>query len=110
MHPGRDARASGRLDQPRFRICDLLHRAECGFGGDWLHDAPGVDETLLAHSRFCFGHWIDWYMQEGYNPDVPGSNYHAKYVLAKAFVAVGVGSEDAREATRLGGTSWTKCI
>ena len=61
---------------------------------DWLHDAPGVDETLRAHARARFKAWTDWYDTDGYLNKTPGSNYHAGYVFAKTLIAVAEGNED----------------
>ena len=32
---------------------------------DWLHDAPGVDESLRSHTRMCLTNWVDYYAQHG---------------------------------------------
>jgi hypothetical protein len=61
---------------------------------DWLHDAPGIDETLRAHARARFKAWTDWYDTSGYLNTTPGSNYHSGYVLAKTIFAVAAGGED----------------
>jgi hypothetical protein len=61
---------------------------------DWLHDAPGVDDALLEHTRYCFKAWIDYYTEEGYLHDVPGANYQAGYVAAKTLIAVAEAGED----------------
>jgi hypothetical protein len=65
---------------------------------DWLHDAPGVDETLRAHARARFGAWTTWYDTQGYLNHTPGSNYHAGYVFAKTIMAVAVAGEDGARA------------
>src|SRR5258708_3390335 len=61
---------------------------------DWLHDAPGIDQSLRKDSRVCFGSWISWYTHDGYLHTTPGSNYHAGYVLAKTLIAVATAGED----------------
>ena len=68
---------------------------------DWLHDAPGVDETLRRQSRDCFRAWIDWYTADGYLNRVPGANYHAGYVVAKTLIAIAVSGEDAGDGAGL---------
>ena len=60
---------------------------------DWLHDAPGVDEALRAHTRDCLAGWMDWYTKDGYLHEQPGANYHAGFVMAKTMVAVATAGE-----------------
>src|SRR5579862_10056317 len=42
---------------------------------DWLHDAPGMTETLRGHARDRFAAWTSWYAASGYLAHTPGSNY-----------------------------------
>jgi hypothetical protein len=60
---------------------------------DWLHGAPGMDEGLRAQARGCFAAWVDWYTRRGYLRTMPGANYHAGYVVAKALIAVATAGE-----------------
>jgi len=73
---------------------------------DWLHDAPGVDEPLRAHTRACFKEWVDWYTATGYLNDEPGANYHAGYVAAKSLIAVA----EAGEAGADGDRHWNEAV
>lgn len=73
---------------------------------DWLHDAPGVDEPLRAHTRACFKEWVDWYTTTGYLRDEPGGNYHAGFVAAKSLIAVA----EAGEAGADGDRHWTEAV
>jgi hypothetical protein len=68
---------------------------------DWLHDAPGVDEALLAHTRMCLTNWVDYYTQYGYHRDEPGANYNAGYVIGKTLAAIAMGGENGADSDRL---------
>ena len=72
---------------------------------DWLYDAPGVDDALRRESRDCFSSWIDWYTKSGYLNTMPGANYHAGFVLAKALVAVAIAGDDPR-----GDRAWSEVV
>jgi len=65
---------------------------------DWLHDAPGVDTTLLAAARERFAAWVTWYDASGYMKAMPGSNYHAGYVFAKTLIAIAEAGEGGNDA------------
>jgi len=73
---------------------------------DWLYNAPGVDDALRSHTRFCLTSWIDFYTQEGYLRTEPGSNYNAGYVAAKTFTAIAFGTDAGADGDRL----WTETI
>ncbi len=68
---------------------------------DWLHDAPGVDDALRSHTRFCLQNWVDYYTAKGYHNNEPGSNYNAGYVAGKAFAAVALGGENGPDGDRI---------
>jgi MYXO-CTERM domain-containing protein len=77
---------------------------------DWLHDAPGVDETLRARARQRFKAWTDWYdptrgltdeTRNGYNYDVAGANYHAGWLAGSALIAVAQAGEAGASGTAL---------
>ncbi len=70
---------------------------------DWLHDAPGVSETLLAHARERFDAWVTYYAQQGYLRDLPGANYEAGYAFATTLIAIAEGGE----AGSAGDTHWS---
>ncbi len=67
---------------------------------DWLHDAPGVDASLLETSRARFKAWVDWEQANGYLRDVPGSNYQAGYVIGKTMIAIAASGEDDGSAAK----------
>jgi hypothetical protein len=60
---------------------------------DWLHDAVGVDASLLSQTRTCLTAWLDNYTLRGYNRSQPGSNYHAGFAVAKTLAAIAFGNE-----------------
>jgi hypothetical protein len=60
---------------------------------DWLHDAPGVDASLLGQTRTCLTAWLDNYTLRGYNRAQPGSNYHAGFAVGKTLAAIAFGNE-----------------
>ena len=73
---------------------------------DWLHDAPGVDASLLQTSRDRFKVWTDWEEANGYLHDVAGSNYQAGYVLGKTMIAIAASGEDDGSAAKY----WTDVV
>jgi MYXO-CTERM domain-containing protein len=60
---------------------------------DWLHDAPGMTETLRAHARERFNAWVTYYTANGYLKDLPGANYEAGYAFATTLIAIAEGGE-----------------
>jgi hypothetical protein len=60
---------------------------------DWLHDAPGVTETMRAHARERFNAWVSYYASNGYLRDMAGSNYEAGFEFASTLIAVAEGGE-----------------
>ena len=73
---------------------------------DWLHDAPGVSEELLARSRSRFAAWVDYYSSSGYLRDMPGANYQAGYLFAATLIAVA----EAGEAGSAGDEHWATVV
>lgn len=73
---------------------------------DWLHDAPGVDDALRAHTRVCLTAWVDYYTQRGYHNDEAGANYNAGFVVGKAMAAVALGGDAGADGDRL----WTETV
>ena len=69
---------------------------------DWLHDAPGVSESLRAHARDRFAAWVDYYSASGYLRDMPGANYQAGYLFAATLIAIA----EAGEAGAAGDAHW----
>jgi len=70
---------------------------------DWLHDAPGVTETLRAHARDRFDAWVTYYTDSGYLRHMPGANYEAGYAFAATLIAIA----EAGEAGAKGDAHWT---
>ena len=68
---------------------------------DWLHDAPGVDAALLAHTRTCLGAWVDYY-NEGRLPQrrSPARTTTPSYALGKTLTAIALGGEDGANSDR----------
>jgi MYXO-CTERM domain-containing protein len=60
---------------------------------DWLHDAPGVTESLRAHARARFDAWMSFYSTSGYLRSMPGANYQAGYLFAATLIAIAEGGE-----------------
>jgi hypothetical protein len=73
---------------------------------DWLHDAPGVDATLLSHTRTCLSAWVDYYTMSGYHNEEAGSNYNAGYVIGKSLTAIALGGENGATSDRI----WTETV
>src|SRR6185295_1833330 len=73
---------------------------------DWLHDAPGVDEALRAHTRLCLTNWVDYYTEAGYHRDEAGSNYNAGYVIGKSLTAIAFAGENGANGDR----QWTETV
>ena len=73
---------------------------------DWLHDAPGVDEALRAHTRTCLTNWVDYYTQHGYHKGEAGANYNAGYVIGKTLTAIAFGGENGSDGDRL----WAEAV
>jgi hypothetical protein len=63
-------------------------------GLDWLHDAPGVDDTLRAHAISLLTVYSNWYGQNGYMKGEPESNYFTGYFIATWAAAIAVGADD----------------
>jgi MYXO-CTERM domain-containing protein len=83
-------------------------------GYDWLHDAPGMTETLRAHARARFKAWTDNYPDDscGYRASDPGTNYHAGYLWGATLIAIAEGGEAGADGNalwaRVTGTIWTE--
>lgn len=60
---------------------------------DWLHDAPGMTESLRAKMRGRFAKWIEWYSTKGYLKNMAGANYQAGYAFSAAMIAIAEGGE-----------------
>ena len=73
---------------------------------DWLHDAPGVDDSLRAHARERFAAWTHWYDTMGYHKDQPGANYHAGYTFAESMIAIAEGGEAGADGDKV----WTHVV
>ena len=71
-----------------------------------MHDAPGVDASLLSHTRTCLSAWVDYYTTSGYHHDEAGSNYNAGYVIGKTLTAIALGGENGATSDRI----WTETV
>lgn len=69
---------------------------------DWLHDAPGVTESLRAHARARFDTWVSYYSSQGYLRHMAGANYEAGFVFASTLIAIA----EAGEAGAAGDSHW----
>jgi MYXO-CTERM domain-containing protein len=69
---------------------------------DWLHDAPGMTDDLLAHARERFNAWVTYYTDTGYLRDLAGANYEAGYAFAATLIAIAEGGEAGAD----GDTHW----
>ena len=70
-------------------------------GYDWLHDYSGMTEDIRARARHRFAAWLKWYLQHGYRPRSPGTNYQAAYLLGATMIAIAQGSEAGADSTKL---------
>ena len=77
------------------------HAVYAAIGYDWLHDAPGVDDALLAHARARFKAWSDWYLVDGYLVHEPGANYQAGFVFGTTLIAIAEGGEAGADGDAL---------
>ena len=73
-------------------------------GLDWLHDAPGVDDTLRTHAISLIKVFTDWYAANGYLRDDPGNNYFTGYFIALWASAIAIGTDDMT----IGPALWAK--
>ncbi|HEY0190122.1 MAG TPA: hypothetical protein VGC42_03315 [Kofleriaceae bacterium] len=65
---------------------------------DWLHDFPGMTPELRAKARRRWAAWIKRYVDKGYHPRDPATNYQAGFLIAATMIAVAEGSEAAEES------------
>ncbi len=75
---------------------------------DWLHDQ--LTPAQRAHARARWNAWLARYLEKGYRPHDPGSNYQAGYITAATLIAVaeaGEGDSDDLWKTVVG-TIWAK--
>jgi hypothetical protein len=60
---------------------------------DWLHDHKLMTEDLRKKARGRFKAWLEWYIDHGYRPRSPGTNYHAGYLVGATFISIAQGNE-----------------
>jgi hypothetical protein len=72
---------------------------------DWLNSAPGVSSDLLQQTQVCLTNWLDYYTAWGYHNTQAGANYNAGYVVAKAFTAIALGTDNGAD-----GHLWTQVL
>jgi len=73
---------------------------------DWLHDHKLMTEALRTKARGRFKAWLDWYIDTGYRPRSPGTNYHAGYLVGATLISIAQGGE----AGPYGGTLWKHVV
>lgn len=66
---------------------------------DWLH--AHLTPELRAKARRRWAAWLRWYRDHGYRARVPGSNYHAGYLVSATLIAVAQGGEAGAQGERL---------
>lgn len=77
---------------------------------DWLHDQLTPDQR--AHARARWKAWLARYLEKGYRPHDPGSNYQAGYITAATLIAVAQAGEAGDDGAQLwktvADTIWAK--
>jgi hypothetical protein len=66
---------------------------------DWLFERLSVDQRAKARGRWAA--WLGWYRQHGYRARVPGTNYHAGYLVAATMIAVAQAGEGGDGSAQL---------
>ncbi|HET9624287.1 MAG TPA: hypothetical protein VFP84_23100, partial [Kofleriaceae bacterium] len=64
---------------------------------DWLHDFPGMTPELRARARQRWAAWLKRYLDKGYHPRDPATNYQAGFLTAATMIAIAQGGEAAEE-------------
>src|SRR5581483_12248050 len=62
---------------------------------DWLHDQIAPDLRRRARQRWAV--WLKRYLDKGYHPRDPATNYQAGFLLAATMIAIAQGGEAAEE-------------
>ncbi len=75
---------------------------------DWLHDQ--MPPALRDKARARWKAWLGWYRAKGYRHDVPGTNYHAGYLLAATAIAIAEAGDGDNAALwkEVADTMWSK--
>jgi hypothetical protein len=68
---------------------------------DWLSGHPLMTPALKAKARQRWKAWLDWYKEKGYRATVPGSNYHAGYLIAATTIAIAQAGEAGADGAAL---------
>ncbi len=66
---------------------------------DWLYDQ--LSPELRAHARARWKAWLALYLQKGYRPHTPGSNYHAGFLIASTAIAIAQAGEAGADGAAL---------
>ncbi|MBV8758210.1 MAG: hypothetical protein JO257_13065 [Deltaproteobacteria bacterium] len=66
---------------------------------DWLYDQLTPDQR--AHARARWKAWLARYLEKGYRPHDPGSNYQAGYITSATLIAVAEGGEGGGDSADL---------
>jgi hypothetical protein len=64
---------------------------------DWLHDVPGMTPDLRHRARQRWAAWLKRYLDKGYHPHDPSSNYQAGFLFAATMITIAQGGEAAEE-------------
>lgn len=77
---------------------------------DWLHDQ--LTPAQRDHARARWKVWLARYLEKGYRPHDPGSNYQAGYILSATTIAVAEAGDAGADGTALwhtvADTIWAK--
>lgn len=77
---------------------------------DWLYDQLTPEQR--AHARARWKVWLARYLEKGYRPHDPGSNYQAGYITAATLIAIAEGGEAGDDGAQLwklvADTIWAK--
>jgi len=68
---------------------------------DWLHDQ--LTPAQRDHARARWKAWLARYLEKGYRPHDPGSNYQAGYLLSATTIAIAEAGDAGADGTAL----WT---
>src|SRR4051812_14976313 len=66
---------------------------------DWLHDQ--LTPAQREHARARWKVWLARYLEKGYRPHDPGSNYQAGYMLSATMIAIAEAGEAGPDGTAL---------
>ncbi len=68
---------------------------------DWLHGHRLMTPELKARARQRWKAWLAWYREKGYRATVPGSNYHAGYLISATLISIAQAGEAGDDSAAL---------